>query len=94
LKAWLARAAYSTLLRALTPVYLLRLWWRGRREPLYRHAWPERLGFGYRLAAPGALWLHAVSLGETRAAVALIDTLRLRRPGAAPAADPRHCHGA
>jgi len=81
LKAWLARVAYSMLLRALTPAYLLRLWWRGRREPLYRHALRERIGFGYRSAVPGALWLHAVSLGETRAATALIDVLRARHPG-------------
>ena len=78
---WLARVAYSTLLRALTPAYLLRLWWRGRREPLYRHGLTERLGFGYRAAVPGALWLHAVSLGETRAATALVDALRAQRPG-------------
>lgn len=78
---WLARFAYSTLLRALTPAYLLRLWWRGRREPVYRHALAQRLGFGYSPATPGALWLHAVSLGETRAAAALIDALRLQRPG-------------
>jgi 3-deoxy-D-manno-octulosonic-acid transferase len=78
---WLARVAYSTLLRALTPAYLLRLWWRGRREPLYRHALAERLGLGYRAAVPGALWLHAVSLGETRAAAALVDALRVQRPG-------------
>ena len=81
MKAWWARAAYSTLLRALTPIYLLRLCWRGRREPLYRHALGERLGFGYRAALPGALWLHAVSLGETRAASALVDALRRQRPG-------------
>ena len=81
MKAWLARAVYSTLLRALTPIYLLRLCWRGRREPLYRHAMFERLGFGYRSALPGALWLHAVSLGETRAASALVDALRRQRPG-------------
>lgn len=81
MKAWLARAAYSTLLRALTPLYLLRLWWRGRREPLYRHALGQRLGWGYGPAAPAALWLHAVSLGETRAASALVDALRRQRPG-------------
>lgn len=81
MKSWLARAGYCLLLRALTPAYLLRLWWRGRREPLYRHALAERLGWGYRAAAPGALWLHAVSLGETRAATALIDALRARHPG-------------
>jgi len=81
LKAWLARVAYSTLLRALTPIYLLRLWWRGRHESLYRHALRERLGFGYRSTVTGALWLHAVSLGETRAATALVDALRAQRPG-------------
>jgi 3-deoxy-D-manno-octulosonic-acid transferase len=81
MKSWLARVAYSTLLRALTPAYMLRLWWRGRREPLYRHALAERLGFGYRTAQAGALWLHAVSLGETRAATALVDALRAQRPG-------------
>ena len=81
MKAWLARVGYSTLLRLLTPAYLLRLWWRARKEPLYRHALAERLGFGYAAAAPGALWLHAVSLGETRAAAALIDALRAQRPG-------------
>ncbi len=81
MKRWLARFAYSTLLRVVTPAYLLRLWWRGRREPLYRQAMAERLGFGPRDATGGALWMHAVSLGETRAAAALIDALRQQRPG-------------
>jgi 3-deoxy-D-manno-octulosonic-acid transferase len=81
MKHWLARAAYSTLLRLLTPAYLLRLWWRGRREPLYRFALGERLGFGCGPARPGALWLHAVSLGETRAALPLVQALRQQRPG-------------
>lgn len=80
MKSALARFAYSTLLRLLTPAYLLRQWWRGRREPLYRHALAERLGFGARDAAGGALWLHAVSLGETRAAAALVQALREQRP--------------
>ena len=80
MKSWLARFAYSLLLRLLTPAYLLRLWWRGRREPLYRQALGERLGFG-PVAVPGRLWLHAVSLGETRAAAALVDALRERHPG-------------
>jgi 3-deoxy-D-manno-octulosonic-acid transferase len=76
----LAHGGYSALLAALKPIYLLRLWWRGRREPMYRHAMAERLG-AYR-AAPSAgwVWVHAVSLGETRAAAALIDALRAARP--------------
>lgn len=77
----LARAAYALLLRLATPVYLLRLWWRGRREPGYRAHLGERLGFFDGQPEPGRLWLHAVSLGETRAAVPLIDALRRQHPG-------------
>ena len=78
---WLARSAYALLLRLALPAYLLRLWWRGRLEPAYRQWWGERLGWGSMPGAPGRLWLHAVSLGETRAAAPLIDALRAARPG-------------
>jgi 3-deoxy-D-manno-octulosonic-acid transferase len=77
----LARAAYTLLLILATPLYFARLWWRGRREPPYRQAWAERLGGGAGAVEPGRLWLHAVSLGETRAAAALVEALRARRPG-------------
>jgi len=77
---------YSTLLRLGTPAYLWRVWSRGRQEPGYRHFWPQRLGWH---AGPAWLpdprspvvWLHAVSLGETRAAAPLIHALRTRVPG-------------
>ena len=82
MKAWLARLAYSTLLRLATPAYLARLWWRGRREPAYRQGFAQRLGFGAgSRPAAGCVWLHAVSLGETRAAAPLVDALRERHPG-------------
>ena len=75
-------ALYGSLLRLVTPLYLLRLLWRSRREPLYRHALGQRLGlYGRPRPAPGMLWLHAVSLGETRAAKPLVDCLRRQRPG-------------
>lgn len=76
----LALALYATALRLLTPFYLLRLWRRGAKEALYRQALGERLGFCKTAAEPGRLWIHAVSLGETRAASALIDALRARAP--------------
>ena len=81
MRAALARVAYSLLLRLATPAYLARLWWRGRVEPPYRLWWGERLGFSAEPASHGRLWLHAVSLGETRAAAPLIAALRARRPG-------------
>ena len=78
----MALRIYSLLLWLLTPAYLLRLWWRGRAEPLYRFAMMRRLGF-YAQPRParGAVWVHAVSLGETLAATALISALRSQRPG-------------
>jgi 3-deoxy-D-manno-octulosonic-acid transferase len=75
-----ARAAYSALLGLLKPAYVARLWWRGRAEPLYRLAIAERLGDYDTAPSSGWLWLHAVSLGETRAAGALVDRLRTLRP--------------
>ena len=77
----LARAAYSLALRLATPLYLARLWWRGRSEPAYRSAWHERLGGWRGQADEGRIWIHAVSLGETRAAGPLIESLRRFRPG-------------
>ncbi len=86
MRAWLARQLYSTLLRLGTPAYLWRVWSRGREEPGYRRWWPQRLGWHSGLAwQPNAqapvVWLHAVSLGETRAATPLIQSLRASLPG-------------
>ena len=76
-----ARFAYATVLGLAAPLYALRVLWRGRREPLYAEDLGERFGF-YRTSSPGgALWIHAVSLGETRAAGALITALRSAVPG-------------
>ncbi|MBT9490762.1 MAG: 3-deoxy-D-manno-octulosonic acid transferase [Paucibacter sp.] len=78
----LSRWAYAGLLRLLTPIYLLRLWRRGAAEPLYRQWLAQRLGFyGLTPKSSGLVWVHAVSLGETRAAAALIAALREQRPG-------------
>ena len=81
LRPALARGLYAAALRLATPLWLARLWWRGAREPLYRRHLGQRLGFGPPAEAPGALWVHAVSLGETRAASPLVQALRERLPG-------------
>jgi len=74
------RAAYSTVLHLLLPFVLLRLAWRGRRQPGYLRHVAERFGFyAVRIPTP-TLWLHAVSVGETRAAEPLIKALRERWP--------------
>lgn len=73
------RALYGAALYAALPFLLLRLWWRGRREPGYRQRVGERLG---RYRAPAArasgrplVWVHAVSVGEARASAALVRAL-------------------
>ncbi len=80
----LARASYSLLLRVGLPLYLLRVLWRGRREPLYATSLGERVGLygaGAGAAPTRPVWLHAVSLGETLAAAPLVDALRRALPG-------------
>ena len=69
------RTLYTILLRLALPFILVRLWLRGRREPGYRHAVSERFGV-YRGEKPEKLvWVHAVSVGEVRAAAPLVRSL-------------------
>ncbi|MFP5506448.1 MAG: 3-deoxy-D-manno-octulosonic acid transferase, partial [Gammaproteobacteria bacterium] len=71
---------YRLVLLLVAPLIPLRLLWRGRREPGYRRHWGERLA---RSRTPsGALWVHAVSVGEMRAAQPLITALRAAHPEA------------
>lgn len=74
------RRLYTLLLYALVPAALLHLWWRGRRQPEYLQHVGERFG-RYGTQAPGPLvWIHAVSVGETRAAEPLVKALLERHP--------------
>lgn len=73
------RQIYTALLYLLLPLALLRLYWRGRRDPGHRRRWRERLGWIPPLPA-GTLWIHAVSVGEVRAALPLIRALLDRHP--------------
>ncbi|MBS0320271.1 MAG: lipid IV(A) 3-deoxy-D-manno-octulosonic acid transferase [Proteobacteria bacterium] len=70
------RALYTLLWWVALPLLPLRLWWRGRREPGYREHVGERFGRYAKPLPRGALWVHAVSAGETRAAAPLIARLR------------------
>ena len=69
------RALYTLFLRIALPFVLLRLWWRGRAEPLSREGLAERFG-RYGGDRPEKLvWIHAVSVGEARAAQPLVRAL-------------------
>jgi 3-deoxy-D-manno-octulosonic-acid transferase len=79
------RILYSAAWWLALPVVLGRLWWRGRKEPGYRQHVLERLGFYPAIAAERnsslMIWVHAVSVGETRAAEPLVDALLHDYPG-------------
>jgi len=78
------RRLYTFLWWGALPLLPLRLWWRGRREPGYRSHIGERFGrYSTSFASKSeVLWVHAVSLGETRAAAPLVARLLRERPEA------------
>ncbi len=74
------RFAYNLLLWLLLPQALLHLLWRSRRQPAYLKHVAERFG-RYTIAVERPLiWVHAVSVGETRAAEPLIAALKQKYP--------------
>lgn len=77
----MARLLYTLAIHALLPWALLHLLWRARRQPEYLRHWGERFGFYAAPPSEPVIWLHAVSVGETRAAQPLVAALRVRYPG-------------
>ncbi len=95
-KIWFA--VYQFLWHLLLPFAFIRLAWRTRHSIDYLNHFSERLGFAYgKSIMQGSVWIHAVSVGETRASQPLIEaylergetillthmTLNGRRTGAA-----------
>jgi 3-deoxy-D-manno-octulosonic-acid transferase len=95
-KIWFA--VYQLLWHLLLPFAFIRLAWRTRHSSEYLNHFSERLGFAYgKKTTQGSIWIHAVSVGETRAAQPLVEaylgrgervllthmTLNGRRTGAA-----------
>ncbi len=78
----MARFLYTLAIIALLPWAVLHLLWRARRQREYLRYWGERFGCYADAVPPDAslIWIHAVSVGETRAAQPLIAALRTRYP--------------
>ncbi|MEI8326405.1 MAG: 3-deoxy-D-manno-octulosonic acid transferase [Betaproteobacteria bacterium] len=75
------RWLYSCLMRLAQPALRRKLARRGRAEVGYLHAVSERFGNYTEPQGQGYVWIHAVSLGETRAAAVLLGALRGQLPG-------------
>lgn len=69
------RTSYTALLWLLLPYICFHLLWRGRKQPEYLQHIAERFGFYKPRSDRPIIWLHTVSVGETRAAVALVQSL-------------------
>ena len=71
------RLIYTALFYLLSPLYFLRLFWRGLSNKDYLYRWNERLGFTN--SGPSGdypvIWVHAVSVGEVNASIPLLRAL-------------------
>jgi len=71
----MSRFIYSLALYLLLPLTAIKLLWRGIKQPAYLKYWPERYGFFSQAINKPVIWLHCVSVGETRAASPLVKKL-------------------
>jgi 3-deoxy-D-manno-octulosonic-acid transferase len=74
------RIVYVLLTYLLAPFVIAVEGWRTLTNPEYRGRLHQRLGFVKPQAAPGCIWVHAVSVGEVQAAAGIIRELRSRLP--------------
>ena len=77
----MVRALYSFLTWLIQPLLRRKLARRAVAEPGYAVAVEERFGCYTVPPDQGRVWIHAVSLGETRAAAILLARLREQMPG-------------
>jgi 3-deoxy-D-manno-octulosonic-acid transferase len=71
---------YTWLIYLALPFVPLKLLWRGIKQPEYRQHWGERFGFYSTKVQKPIIWLHCVSVGETRAAEPLVALLQDKYP--------------
>ncbi len=73
---------YQLLWKIAPPLIRRYLRKRARLAPAYLQHWDERFGKPYPEPVQQAIWIHAVSVGETRAAAPVIAALRQHFPDA------------
>ena len=71
---------YNFLWTIAPPILRYYLRKRAKKNADYSLYWNERFGVPYDNPVKNAVWIHAVSVGETRAALPLINELQKRLP--------------
>lgn len=74
------RIIYTVMLALSLPLIVARLFWRSLKQHGYRENIGERFGHYHQSSLKKCLWIHAVSVGETRAAEPLIRGLKALYP--------------
>ena len=73
---------YTQLWRITPPLIRHYLKKRAVKSPAYLYHWGERFGEPFDRPVQHPIWVHAVSVGETRAAQPLVEALRRHFPDA------------
>ena len=79
----LIRSIYTLLLCAASPLLLFGLYRRRPNKPAFGHRWKEHFGFTPSLTTTTSkqpVWIHAVSVGESIAAIPVIKAIKAKDP--------------
>lgn len=71
---------YTVLINMVALLLPIKLLWRGLKQPEYRQHVGERYGFYTQTVNSPVIWVHCVSVGETRATQPLINALLAQYP--------------
>jgi 3-deoxy-D-manno-octulosonic-acid transferase len=74
---------YRLIIYISLPVVLLNLIWRSIKTPSYRRRMGERFGVLSMKPKSNGVWIHCVSVGETKAAIPLIKKIQAQMPNLA-----------
>lgn len=74
------RLIYTLLLALLSPLFLYSLYKTKPGKPTFGARWKEHWGFTPKVKAQQPIWIHAVSVGESIAAVPVIKALKQAQP--------------
>ncbi len=78
----MARYLYTLFFYLITPLILLRLFYRASKAPAYVQRIAERFGLFTAPKLQNTIWVHSVSVGETIAAAPLVKRLQQQYPNA------------